>query len=82
MPRGSSVQVTISGANFVAGATVEFLNGNGPAPQVSNVLVTGPGEITCTVTVPSQGPRNRTWDVRVTNPDGQSATLVAAFTVT
>ena len=33
--------------------------------------------------VPSGGaPRNRVWDVKVTNPNGQSATLAKSFTVT
>jgi len=75
---------TINGTNFVAGATVNFQGGTGPAPGASAVTGNAPGTaITATVTVPSGGPpRNRIWDVKVTNPDGQSAVLAQAFTVT
>lgn len=85
MKSGTSTNpFTVNGSNFVAGATVLFQNGTGPAPGASAVAVDSSGAvITATVTVPSGGPpRNRTWDVKVTNPDGQSAVLSQAFTVT
>jgi hypothetical protein len=85
MAAGSSTtSFTITGTNFVSGATVTFVNGNGPAPTASSVVVNATGTgITATVNVPSGGaPRNRVWDVRVTNPNGQSATLAKSFTVT
>jgi CARDB len=80
----STTSFTITGTNFVGGATVTFLNGTGPAPTASSVTVTSGGAgITATVNVPSGGaPRNRLWDVKVVNPDGQIATLVGSFTVT
>jgi hypothetical protein len=84
MKAGTSGSVTITGTNFVAGATVTFQNGNGPTPTASGVAVNGSGtSLTATVTVPSGGaPRNRTWDVKVTNPNGQSGVLSQGFTVT
>jgi len=80
----STASFTITGTNFVSGATVTFLNGTGPAPTASAVTVTSGGTgITATVNVPSGGaPRNRVWDVKVTNPNGQSATKAGSFTVT
>jgi hypothetical protein len=80
----STTSFTTTGTNFVSGATVTFLNGTGPAPTASAVVVNSNGTgITATVTVPSGGaPRNRVWDVKVTNPNGQSATLSRSFTVT
>jgi hypothetical protein len=62
---------------------VTFVNGSGPTPTASNVVVVSATQITCTVTIPDGGPpRNRVWDVRVTNPDGKFGTLAGGFTVT
>ncbi len=84
MQAGTSVDVTITGAGFVDGASVTFENGSGPAPEASNVVVSADGTtITATVTAKSGGPpRDRVWDVRVTNPDGSSGVLAGGFTVT
>jgi hypothetical protein len=39
--------------------------------------------ITALITAKDGGPpRNRVWDVRVTNPDGSSGVLTGGFTVT
>ncbi|QDV36532.1 Calx-beta domain-containing protein [Tautonia plasticadhaerens] len=81
--KGSSVDVTITGAGFVAGASVTFENGPGPAPSASNVVGVDSTTITATIAAPNGGPkRDRVWDVRVTNPDGSSAMLARGFTVT
>jgi len=86
IPAGSTIPVTITGSGFVAGAEVTFENGDGPAPKASNVEVSGDGAtITATITAKSGGPpRDRIWDVRVTNPDGSSGVLTDPdrFTVT
>lgn len=83
MQAGTTIGVTITGSGFAAGAEVTFANGNGPAPIASNVLVSDPNTIIATVTAKSGGPpRNRVWDVRVTNPDGSSGVLPGGFTVT
>ena len=64
------------------GADVTFENGNGPTPTASNIIVVDSNTITAEVTAKSGGPpRNRMWDVRVTNPDGASDVLVDGFTV-
>lgn len=67
--------VTISGANFAAGATVRF---GGVAAL--NVVVTGPTRITATTPpAPTGDPSPLAVDVVVTNPDGQSGTLARGF---
>jgi VCBS repeat-containing protein len=81
---GTTIDATIFGLSFVAGANVTFENGNGPAPAAANVVVASDGKsLTATIGAKSGGPpRNRVWDVRVTNPDGSTAFLAAGFTVT
>jgi hypothetical protein len=80
---GQSVNVTITGTGFASGATVALQNGSGPTPQVSNVVVVDSNTITATISTSSAGPpRNRIWDVRVTNPDSTTGVLVGGFTVT
>ncbi len=79
----NSIDVIISGARFQAGAEVSFENGTGPAPAASSVVVVDDTTITATITAKSAGPpRNRVWDVRVSNPDGSAGVLVDGFTVT
>lgn len=83
MQAGSTIDVTITGSGFAAGASVTFEDGSGPAPQASKVVFADASSITATVTAKSGGPpRNRVWDVRVTNPDGSSGLLVDGLTVT
>ncbi len=80
---GGSVVVRISGSGFQAGASVSLEGGQGPAPVVSNVEVVDSTTIDATITTKSGGPpRNRLWDVRVTNPDMGSGVLEDGFTVT
>jgi PKD repeat protein len=79
-----SFDATITGSGFAVGASVTFENGSGPAPKASNIIVTENGTIiTVTIKLKSGGPpRNRQWDVRVTNPDSSTGVLVGGFTVT
>lgn len=82
MQAGQTIDVTIKGSGFVAGVDVTFENGSGPAPTASVTSVSA-NEIKATVTAKSGGPpRNRVWDVRVTNPDASSGVLPGGFTVT
>jgi PKD repeat protein len=85
MPNGDySFETTITGSGFAGGASVTFENGNGPAPKASGIVVNGDGTtIYATITLKSGGPpRDRFWDVRVTNPDGSTDVLGGGFTVT
>jgi len=83
MSAGTSINATISGSAFQAGATVTFINGSHSVPSASNVSVSGDGSsISLTISVANEGrPGTRVWDVLVTNPDGGAATLVDGFTV-
>jgi hypothetical protein len=63
--------ITITGTNFMAGATV--LIGTGAC---TDVVVASSTSLTCVTPVGSAG----TFDVKVTNPDGQHATVTSAFT--
>jgi hypothetical protein len=83
MQAATTKDVTITGSGFVGNAEVIFENGKGPAPTASEVIVVNANTITATVTAKSGGPpRDRKWDVRVTNPDGSSGVLEGGFTVT
>ena len=78
----STVEVTVTGTAFVAGAQVSLHNGEGPVPTLKGVQVIDAGTIKVTISAPSGGPkRQRLWDVRVTNPDGATYLLVGGFWV-
>lgn len=82
MKAGTSIDTIISGSGFQSDVKVAFENGTGPAPAASITGVSGT-EIKAIVSARSGGPKtNRVWDVRVTNPDGQSDVLPKGFTVT
>jgi len=69
-PTAGGTTVLITGANFVAGATVSF-GGN----AATNVTVSNPTAITATTPAHAPGAVN----VGVKNPDGQSGTLTNGY---
>lgn len=74
-----TVSVTITGANFISGATVKLsLTGENDIGAV-NVVVVNTGQLTCDLDV--RGAKAGLWSVTVTNPDGRSGTLPSAFKV-
>ena len=76
------MDVTIEGSGFVSGASVSLSNGSGTTPNVSNVVVVDGNTITATIATKNGGPpRDRLWDVTVTNTDTSSDTLVGGFRV-
>ena len=80
---GGSVDVTITGSGFQDGASVSLEGGQGPALVVSNVVVVNSTTIEATISIKAGGPpRNRLWDVRVTNLNTGSDVLEDSFTVT
>lgn len=82
MPAGGSIEVTITGSGFVAGATPTLENGTGPTPAITNVVVLDATTITATITAGGGGPPGtRLWDVRVTNPDNSTGVLVRGLSV-
>jgi hypothetical protein len=78
---GTSIPVTIDGSGFDAEAIVTFENGKGAEPTATVTTVTAT-TIDALVSVGSNGPpRNRVWDVRVTNPDSSTGVLEGVFEV-
>jgi hypothetical protein len=70
-PAEGGTNVTITGTNFVNGATVTIGTQN-----CTNTNFVSSTSLTCTTAAHTQG----TYDVKVTNPDGQIGTLPNAFT--
>ncbi len=83
--RGTSVNVTdLHGSNFVTGpaTTSVKLTKSGRADIVATgVRVISSGQIQCTLPVPANAATG-SWNVVVSNPDGQSGTLSNGFSVT
>jgi hypothetical protein len=80
---GKSVDVTITGTGFAAGASLTLENGSeGPTVTVSNVSVVNSTTITANIAAARSSSKGTwTWDVVVTNPGGGSASLTDGFTV-
>jgi subtilisin family serine protease len=76
--RGSTKTLSVSGNNFVTGASVEIRKTNYQPIACTNEMVTSGSRITCTITVPSSSMRGY-WDVVVINPDGKTGTKTRGF---
>lgn len=81
---GTSVTITgIEGTGFLAGATVNLTKAGSPNIPASSVTVVSPTTLTCTIPLPAASATSGgSWNVVVTNPDGQSGTLNGGFSVT
>ncbi len=78
---GSVSNVTVSGSNLQFGASV-WLTKTGEAPvQATSIVVAGDG-LTLTCTFNLTGAKAGSWNLLVTNPDGQSVTGNGFFVVT
>lgn len=76
---GIPVQIdSISGTNFLSGATVQLVRGTDTI-TATNVTVVSSSRISCTVDL--LGAATGPWDVRITNSDSQSATGSNLFAV-
>lgn len=79
---GTSVPVTIPGSHFATGATGSLVKTGAADISATSISVTSLTQITCTLPLPAVSPTSGgAWDVVVTNPDGQSGTKTAVFTV-
>jgi hypothetical protein len=79
---GTTVVMTVAGRGFVNGAILSFEGGQGVASEVTAVQVLNDTTMTVNVNVRADASfGTQAWDVRVTNPNGASASLVDAFTV-
>ena len=77
---GGMVSISeIAGSYFRDGATVE-LQKDGAEINAFGVDVVSPGKITCAFDLTGAAPG--AWDLIVTNPDSESASLTGGFTVT
>ena len=78
---GSSVLIrNLTGTNFASGATVRLSRLGNPDLFASDVNTLDSRNLTCTLTLPA-GTSPGSWDVTVTNSDGQSGTLSNGFNV-
>jgi hypothetical protein len=78
---GTSVAVTdLTGNNFLSGASVKLVRSGSADIVATNVRVLGLTTLMCTLPIPSDAPAG-TWDLVVTNTDGQSATYTNLFSV-
>jgi len=78
----TTVVLTIAGSGFVNGAVVTFEGGQGVSSEVTAVQVLNHTTIRATVNVRADATfGTQTWDVRVTNPNGATTSLVDSFTI-
>lgn len=74
--------ITVHGQGFVAGAELEFVNGQGRPPQVRRVTLIDDRTLEVILDVSRKGPkRPRLWDAWVGLPDGAEALLPEALRV-
>lgn len=74
----TSVSLTITGNNFQSGATVRLIQ-PGHLPVLATGVSVSSTQITCTLALSSLDAG--TANVQVTNPDGQSTSMMSAFTI-
>ena len=78
---GTLVSVSsLTGSSFVTGTTVKLVHAGSTDIVATNVTILAPTSLTCTLPIPSSAPAG-TWDLVVTNPDGQSGTFTNLFSV-
>jgi hypothetical protein len=77
--RDATVTVSITGSNFLTGATAKLLQPGSPSVTATGLTVTDTN-IACTFNLNNKD--TGSYNVVVTNPDGQSGTNVRAFTIT
>jgi len=78
---GTTVQVTdLVGDNFRNGANVTLSRAGSNEIKATGVRAVTPKSITCTFAIPADAPAG-SWDVVVTNPDGQSDRYTNIFSV-
>jgi hypothetical protein len=78
---GTAISVTeLTGTNFQSGATVALVKSGSPNITATNVNVQSPTLLTCTLSPPSDAIAG-SWDVVVTNPDGQYGVYTNLFSI-
>jgi hypothetical protein len=77
--KDTTISVTITGNYFQSGAMVKLMRAGDPLIQATGVTVSSATKIDCTFRFTSA--EKGSYNVIVQNPDGQSDTLVGAFTI-
>jgi hypothetical protein len=78
---GTAISITsLTGSNFQSGATVTLMKSDNPNITATNVNVRSPTWITCTFNPPASATAG-TWDVVITNPDGQYVSYSNIFSI-
>jgi hypothetical protein len=78
---GTTISITsLTGSNFQSGATVTLMKTDNPNITATNVNVQSTTWITCTFTPPVNTTAG-TWDVVITNPDGQYVSYSNIFSI-
>jgi hypothetical protein len=78
---GTTVSITdLVGSNFQSGASVMLARTGSTNITATNVVVGSSSHMTCTFVVPSTAATG-SWDVIITNPDGQSVTYSNYFSI-
>ena len=77
---GGVTITSLAGADFQTGATVKLTRAGHSDISATDVTVVTTAKIMCSF--PLNGAAPGLWNVVVTNPDGQTAALINAFTVT
>jgi hypothetical protein len=78
---GTAISITaITGTNFQSGATVTLMKADNPNITATNVNVQTSTTITCTFNPPFNATAG-TWDLVITNPDGQYVSYSNLFSI-
>jgi len=78
---GTTFSITeLTGTNFQSGATVALVRSGSPNITATNVNVQSPTLLTCTLSPPSDAVAG-SWDIFVTNPDGQYGVYTNLFSI-
>ena len=78
---GTTVTINdLHGSNFKPNSSVKLSKIGQNDIYADNVIVVSPGRINCNFTIPSDASLG-TWDVTITTPEYQSATLYDAFSI-
>ncbi len=80
---GSTEIIVVTGSGFVDEITLLFYDGKGPEPTVEDVEFVDAQTLIITVKIKSGGPsEKRVWHLSASNPNGDSAIVENALTVT
>jgi hypothetical protein len=78
---GSTVSITdLVGSGFQSGASVQLVKSGSTNITATSVVLVSSSHMTCAFTLPSDA-ASGTWNVVITNPDGQSVSYANYFTL-